>query len=91
MKKFNIVDTKNNIGKTTLFSTVIQHGLHCLAIFFYSFYATSCYFNCSGSQKCSNKFISVIASDVPGGNPIYVINIKAQQSAFNKAIRTRFK
>ena len=28
-------------------------------------------------------------SDVPGGNRIRIINIKAQQSAFNKAIRTR--
>ena len=32
-----------------------------------------------------------IANDVPGGNQIRIINIKVQQSAFSKAIKTRFK
>ena len=34
--------------------------------------------------------INPIASGVPGGNRILIINIKAQQSALSKAIKTRF-
>ena len=37
-----------------------------------------------------NPLFNTIASDVPGGNRILIINIKAQQSALSKAIKTRF-
>ena len=36
------------------------------------------------------RLFNTIASDVPGGNRILIINIKAQQSALSKAIKTRF-
>ena len=39
-----------------------------------------------------NNYISIIASDVPGGNRILIIKIKAQHSALSKAIKnTLFK
>ncbi len=37
-------------------------------------------------------YITIIASDVPGGNRILIIKIKAQHSALSKAIKnTEFK